>query len=185
MQNRLVRYFTSFKEACDRYKDMLVEYIDVEESIASMHEGEWQQMTEFPFRCRARKDQLSKRKKCWMISTPRTQQVRLTPVLLGLVHLFVIANFPLKLSSSKCSKTSLLAHRSIPLRAAPVNGKLRAEDQSDEEEARVEKFFFIWLTRLRWQHYYPDQNSWFLPLILFSIRYSFVHSRITLSQRLR
>ena len=40
MQERLIRVFSSFKEACDRYKDTLVDDIDVEESVAYLHEAE-------------------------------------------------------------------------------------------------------------------------------------------------
>ena len=40
MQERLIRVFSSFKEACDRYKDTLVDDIDVEESVAYLHETE-------------------------------------------------------------------------------------------------------------------------------------------------
>ncbi len=40
MQDRLLRGFSRFKEACDQYKDMLVDDVDIEESIAYLHEAE-------------------------------------------------------------------------------------------------------------------------------------------------
>ena len=51
MQERLIRVFSSFKEACDRYKDTLVDDIDVEESVAYLHEAE--------SRCLAAKDRIT------------------------------------------------------------------------------------------------------------------------------
>ena len=40
MQERLIRVFRSFKEACNRYKDTLVDDVEVEESVAYLHEAE-------------------------------------------------------------------------------------------------------------------------------------------------
>ena len=42
MQERLIRVFSSFKEACVRYEDTLVDDIDVEESTACVPESRYQ-----------------------------------------------------------------------------------------------------------------------------------------------